>query len=56
MYDWITRTFKDGTPMKLLLYINKEKARQGGMSSGISPLVFDIIHGLFKEIGIRQYY
>ena len=27
IYDWITRTFKDGTPMNLLLYVNKQKAR-----------------------------
>ncbi|MBQ7220821.1 MAG: hypothetical protein IJS28_07570 [Synergistaceae bacterium] len=50
IYNWITRTFKDGTPMNLLLYINKEKARQGAMSPGISPLVFDILNGLPNSI------
>ena len=36
--------------MNLLLYVNKEKARQGAMSPGISPLVFDILNGLSDSI------
>ena len=50
IYDWITRTFKDGSPMNLLLYINKQKARQGAMSPGLKPLVFDILNGLPESI------
>ena len=50
IYDWITKTFKDGTPMNLLLYINKEKARKGAISSGISPMVFDILESLPDSI------
>ena len=50
IYDWITRTFKDGSPMNLLLYVNKQKARQGAMSPGIQPLVFDILDKLPDSI------
>ena len=46
IYDWINRTFKDGKPMNLLLYVNKQKARQGAISSGLRPIVFDTLDGL----------
>lgn len=50
VYELITRTFKDSTPMNLMLYVNKEKTLQGAMSPGLKPLVFDILNGLSDSI------
>ncbi|MBR1602881.1 MAG: hypothetical protein IJ667_05525, partial [Synergistaceae bacterium] len=48
--DWISKTYKDGTPMDLLMYINKEKASKWSVSEGLSPIEFDTNGSLLKNI------
>ena len=48
--DKINRTFKDGSSMNLLMYINKQKSLQWSKSPGISPLAYDTIESVPDSI------
>ena len=45
----MTRTYKDGSPMKMLLYINKSKSLEWGGAAGTTPMVISALQDPYVQ-------